>query len=289
MVTGPAPAVRGRRQALSFGMHRIPAIASLVFLAAGARAGAAQAPLGEERAAYAEWLASAPNSPYRAVAQQPIGPGIRIAPGGDLPLEGVPEARVTEEGGVIRLQTGGERRTLARFRPITLGRYTLVAGGPPGRGVLSVFDPARTPGAPEYYAADPSVVFVGRLLPPSAPRVERLLAPDGVEVEATEAGSVLVTVGGATTRLKVMRIPDPATGESELEIFFRDSTNAKGTYPAGRFVSLVPAGDGRYRLDLNRARNPFCAYSSAYACPAPWRGNVLPAAIAAGEQYHPRR
>ena len=82
-----------------------------------------------------------------------------------------------------------------------------------------------------------------------------------------------------------MRIPDPATGESELEIFFRDSTNLSGTYPAGRFVSLTPAGEGRYRLDFNRARNPFCAYSSAYACPAPWRGNALPAAIAAGEKY----
>ena len=288
-MNSPAPAARAPRHALSFGMLRIPAIASLVLLAAGARAGAAQAPLRDERAAYAEWLASAPNSPYRAVAQQPIGPGIRIAPDGDLPLEGVAEARVTQDGGAIRLETGGERRALPRFRPVTLGRYTMVAGGTPGRSVLTVFDPARTPGAPEYYAADPSVVFVGRLIPPSTPRVERLLAPDGVEVEATEAGSVLVTMGGTTTRLKVMRIPDPATGESELEIFFRDSTNAKGTYPAGRFVALAPAGDGRYRLDFNRARNPFCAYSSAYACPAPWRGNALPAAIAAGEQYHPKR
>ena len=289
MVTGPTAAVLARRLAFSFGMYRIPAFASLVLLAAGARAMAAQAPLDDERAEYAEWLASAPNSPYRAVAQQPIGPGIRIASDGDLPLEGIVEARVTQDRGAVRLETGGERRVLPRFRPVTLGRYTLVAGGPPGRTVLSVFDPARTPGAPEYYPAEPSLVFVGPLLPPSAPRVERLLAPDGVEVEATEAGSVLVTLGGTTTRLKVMRIPDPATGESELEIFFRDSTNAKGTYPAGRFVALAPAGDGRYRLDFNRARNPFCAYSSAYACPAPWRGNALPAAIAAGEQYHPER
>ena len=288
-MNGRAPAARAWRHALSFGMHRTSAVASFLLLALAARAGAAQAPLADERSAYAEWLASAPNSPYRAVAQQPIGPGIRIATDGDLPLEGVAEARVTQDGGAVRLETGGERRMLPRFRPTSLGRYTLVAGGTPGRAVLTVFDSARAPGAPEYFAADPSVVFVGRLLPPSAPRVERLLAPDGVEVEATEAGSVLVTLGGATTRLKVMRIPDPATGESELEIFFRDSTNAKGTYPAGRFVALAPAGDGRYRLDFNRARNPFCAYSSAYACPAPWRGNVLPAAIAAGEQYHPKR
>ena len=70
---------------------------------------------------------------------------------------------------------------------------------------------------------------------------------------------------------------------------FVTALHPSGTYPAGRFVALTPAGGGRYRLDFNRARNPFCAYSSAYACPAPWRGNALPARIAAGEQYHPTK
>lgn len=289
MVGPHSPAARTARHALSFGMRRFPVMMVLVFAAALSSRGAAQGVVADERAAWAAWLASAPNSPYRAVAQQPIGPGIRIAADGDLPLEGVPEARVTQDGATVRLESGGERRVLPRFRPAALGRYTLVAGGTAGRAVLTVFDPHRPAGAPQYYEPDPSLVFVGPLLPPAAPRAERLLAPDGVEVEATEAGSVLVSLGGGSTRLRVMRIPDPATGESELEIFFRDSTNAAGTYPAGRFVSLVPAGEGRYRLDFNRARNPFCAYSSAYACPAPWRGNALPARIAAGEQYHPKQ
>ena len=71
-----------------------------------------------------------------------------------------------------------------------------------------------------------------------------------------------------------------------LIVFFRDATNGKGTYPAGRFVPLLPEGNGRYRLDFNRARNPFCAYSSVYPCPAPWPGNLIPAPIEAGERYH---
>jgi uncharacterized protein (DUF1684 family) len=85
-----------------------------------------------------------------------------------------------------------------------------------------------------------------------------------------------------------MRLPDPATGESDLEIYFRDATNGDSTYPAGRFVTLLPAGQGKWRLDFNRARNPFCAYSSAFACPAPWRGNAIPAEVRAGEQYLPK-
>ena len=80
------------------------------------------------------------------------------------------------------------------------------------------------------------------------------------------------------------RIPT-GEDESELEIYFRDATNDQGTYPAGRFVSLVPAGEGRYRLDFNRARNPFCAYSSAFPCPAPWRGNTIEGKVEAGEKY----
>jgi hypothetical protein len=106
-------------------------------------------------------------------------------------------------------------------------------------------------------------------------------------VQAAEAGTVGITAGGATTRLTVRRIPGE-DDESDLEIYFRDLTNGRGSYPAGRFVSLTPLPDGRYRIDFNRARNPFCAYSSVYACPAPWPGNSLPAPVAAGERYEKR-
>ena len=102
----------------------------------------------------------------------------------------------------------------------------------------------------------------------------RVLGVDGVEVEAAEAGSVVVPIGGERVRLRVRRLPTAGGEESELEVFFRDGTNGRGTYPAGRFVALVPERPGRYRLDFNRARNPFCAYSSAY--PVPRRGGGIP-------------
>ena len=48
--------------------------------------------------------------------------------------------------------------------------------------------------------------------------------------------------------------------------------------------ALVPVANvGEFRLDLNRARNPYCAYSSAYACPLPWRGNIIPVAVRFGQ------
>lgn len=241
--------------------------------------------LQAERAAFADWLATSPTSPFAAVAQQPIGTGLGLGSGGGPELEGIQDARVNVEGGRVVLYGVGAPRTLPRFRPSRLGKYTLVPGGTGATPVLTVFDSTHPRKAPRYYPHEPALAFIGALMPPETPGSRRLLTPDGIEVEATEAGTVLVPLGGITTTLRVMRIPDPATGESELEIFFRDSTNTGGTYPAGRFVALVPMGAGRYRLDFNRARNPFCAYSTAYACPIPWQGNTLPAHVRAGEQY----
>lgn len=269
-------------------MHRFSLLTFLLSLVICHSPISAQTPadVARERAEYAAWIASAPNSPLAAIAHQPVGEGIRLGPGdADVPLDGVAEHRVSERGGAVRLASGSQSRPLPRGRPARLGEYTVAVDGAPGRTVLTVFGPSRRGKAPEHYPYDPSAVFVGPMAPPERPGAVRILALDGIEAEAIEAGSVAVTIGGAKVRLLVRRIPSGDGEESELEIFFRDGTNGKGTYPAGRFVSLIPEGGGSYRLDFNRSRNPFCAYSSAYPCPLPWRGNLIPAPLPAGERY----
>lgn len=259
-------------------------LAALI-LASPLAAQTAPADVAGERAAYVAWLERAANSPLAAVAQQPIGDGLRLGPAdADIPLAGVAEHRVTERGATVRLETAEASRAVPPGRPLRLGGFTITAGGPAGRRVLTVFADGGERKSPEHYPHDPALVFEGSLAPPERRATVRLLAVDGVETEAAEAGTVTVPIGGKRTRLRVRRIP---TGEeeSELEIFFRDATSGEGTYPAGRFVSLIPLGDGRYRLDFNRARNPFCAYSTAYPCPAPWSGNTIAASIEAGERY----
>jgi uncharacterized protein len=246
----------------------------------------AQAPaVAQERAAYLAWLTSAPVSPYAAIAQLRIGSGIRLGPpSADIPLDSVPSQQVTERDGRVTLEGGGRARPLSRGRAVPLGIYTLVTSGPPGRATLSVFGRRTVKRPPAYFPYDSSLAFTVRLEPPEQQRKVLLLALDGTEVEATEAGTVAFGFGGKTARFLVRRIPGDED-ESDLEIYFRDATNGKDTYPAGRFLTLLPLSDGRYRLDFNRARNPFCAYSSVYACPAPWRGNSVPGAVRAGEKY----
>jgi hypothetical protein len=241
--------------------------------------------LAQERTAFAEWLGTAPASPLAALARQPIGAGLTLGPpAADIPLPGVAEHRISETDAHVALKGPEGTRTISRGTLIRISGYAVIVDGLPGRTMVTAFGPSRKPYAPDYYPVTADWVFTGRLIPPSRPGTVRLLGLDGIEVDATEAGSVIVPMGNRTTRLTVRRLPTGGE-ESELEIFFRDSTNGRGTYPAGRFVPLIPAGPGRYRLDFNRARNPFCAYSSAYPCPAPWTGNALPGPVMAGELY----
>jgi hypothetical protein len=264
----------------------IAAILPLVALAGPLASQSPPADLARERSDYADWLATAPNSPLAAVAQQPIGPGIRLGPAdADVPLAGVAEHRVAERGGAVTLEGPGGARPLPVGRPVALGEFFVTSAGLRGRRVLTVFGRSRGDKSAEYYPYDPGLVFTGPMAPPERPAKVRVLALDGVETEAVEAGTVSVPLGGKTARLRVRRIPTGVEDESELEIYFRDATNGEGTYPAGRFVPLIPMPDGRYRLDFNRSRNPFCAYSSAFPCPAPWRGNTVEAKVEAGERY----
>jgi uncharacterized protein (DUF1684 family) len=257
-------------------------------LVIGCPVAAQQAEVERERAEYARWLASAPTSPFAATALVAVGSGLRLGPpGSDVPLAGLPEHRVTEQGGRLTLAGSAGARPLRRGLPVTLGTHTLVAAGTPGRTTLTIHTAPAPSGTkpPGWYDYDPAASTEVTLQPPARAATVRVLAPDGVEVEAAEAGTVTVTLGGQRARLAVRRMPGATPEESELEVYFRDRTNGKGTYPAGRFVALVPSVEGRYRLDFNRARNPFCAYSSIYPCPAPWRGNTIPVPVEAGERY----
>jgi hypothetical protein len=259
--------------------------AGLLLLPSLIRAQGIPPDLAEERAQFAQWLLSDPFSPVNAIARREIGAGLRLGPpSADIPLAGVAEHRVVERNGRVTLSGPEGERVLPRARGTSLAGFELRADGSPGRAVLTVFH--RGSGRePAFYPYDPGLVFEGTLARPERAARRRVLGPDGVETDAVEAGTVSVPLGGDRVRLRVLRVLTPGTDESELAIFFRDGSNGAGTYPAGRFVELVPTAPGRYRLDFNRAHNPYCAYNTVYPCPAPWGGNSIPAAVHAGERY----
>ncbi|HEY7683159.1 MAG TPA: DUF1684 domain-containing protein [Gemmatimonadales bacterium] len=252
---------------------------------------AAQIPpdLERERAEFAEWLRSAPVSPFAIVALQPIGPGISIGyEPSDIPLPIPIRGFAREERGLVAVEVDGRRLALPRERIVDFEGFRLVASGPPGRAAIAVYGGVRGFEPPSYYPYNDSLAMVVALEPPERRGVFLTLGPEGAETQATEAGFVRVRTGAIDSRLRVYRLGGPDDEEAELLIFFRDGSSGHGSYPAGRFVVLSPGGTGQYRLDLNRARNPFCAYNSVYPCPAPWPGNSIESRIKAGETYRPR-
>lgn len=76
---------------------------------------------------------------------------------------------------------------------------------------------------------------------------------------------------------------DPVYGNT-LFIPFRDATNGKQSYEAGRYFDIpVPFSDS-VLLDFNTAYNPYCAYDKRWSCPLVPSENWLEIAILAGEK-----
>jgi Protein of unknown function (DUF1684) len=249
----------------------------------------AQAPpdLAAERAGFARWLETAPGSPFAAIYHQPFDGTLVFGPDGAPGLQTLPPATLSQ--GLLRLtlESADGTRGVPRNRDVPLGdHWRIRVNGSRSRSIVTVFGPVRDPTVPGWYAYDSAQVVNGVLQPPDAAESRRMLGLDGVEVEATQAGTWTGRVAGEEVRLTVYRMPEPGTEESDLMIFFRDGTSGRGTYPAGRFLALLPLGGQRYRADFNRARNPFCAYNGIFPCPAQWPGNAVAAAIEAGERYH---
>jgi hypothetical protein len=248
--------------------------------------------LARDRAAYAEWLATAPQSPFAALALVPVGAKTTIGPDdADAPIPGVPAATLTQSGGTVTVTTAEGTRPLPRGRLTPLGAsHRLLAAGPPGRATVAVFGPPRPAKAPTYFPYAKDAVVRVTLVPLPAPRPVAMLGPEGQEVRGADVGSAHGTFRGRPLRVTVRRLPGATPDEAELEVFFRDGTSGKTSYDGGRFVTLVPDGtDGTYLLDFNRARNPSCAYNAIFPCPAPWPNNLLDVAVEAGERYERMR
>ncbi len=269
------------------------AAAALLVIATTCRAEqlGAQLPtaVAADRREYLAWLQHAPTSPFAAIALQRIGTGITLGPpGSDVELDGVVQCHIEPSGKSFIIRRPGETSAGVAINPGqlgSLGPYHFMVVGPVAHASVLVYGPVRDPVAPVYYPYAANAVDTVTLQPPSQRSSVLLLGAEGTEVDAQEAGTVQVTRYGAPVSLRVRRFPGDSPDETELQIYFRDGTSGAGSYPAGRFVTLEPIGGARYRLDMNRARNPFCAYSSVFPCPAPWAGNTLSGGVTAGERY----
>lgn len=89
-------------------------------------------------------------------------------------------------------------------------------------------------------------------------------------------------------KLYLIEIYSSDTSKLDVFIPYKDLTNSKSTYGAGRYVNaaFTSANADELLIDFNQTYNPYCAYSHFYDCPLV-RDNHLPFALEAGEKYPP--
>lgn len=99
----------------------------------------------------------------------------------------------------------------------------------------------------------------------------------------------------ATIRLNVYKFTPSdsvryARYRNHLSMWFTDRTTGTETYHVGRYIELGEEHadrDAPYVIDLNKAFNPYCAYSALYSCAIPSDEDRLPIALRVGEmRYH---
>jgi uncharacterized protein (DUF1684 family) len=138
-----------------------------------------------------------------------------------------------------------------------------------------------------YFPPDPGYRFELPLYEHEGREVITVEDTAGNRREMVRWGEFRFTVGAKECKLQAYRTD---LSEERLFIPFRDATSGHETYGAGRYLDLEAdeylTGEEKWVVDLNRAYNPWCAYSQDYACPFVPPENWLEVSIRAGERSY---
>lgn len=134
-----------------------------------------------------------------------------------------------------------------------------------------------------YYSPNPKLVFHN--LP-----IELVESEEIVEIQTSagdtqaykKIGKIRFSINGKDYYLSVFKDTDPSTPTYFLP--FKDATNGKETYGAGRYLDIEVNNNIIPELDFNHAYNPYCAYNENWRCPITPGENRLSVPIEAGEK-----
>jgi uncharacterized protein len=108
------------------------------------------------------------------------------------------------------------------------------------------------------------------------------IAMSGGETEEYKAfANATFELEGQKCELKIFQAED-----GSLFLPFKDLTNNKDTYGAGRYLDLDmrKIRNQQIELDFNRCYHPYCAYNHTFTCPVPPAENAMNVAVKAGER-----
>jgi uncharacterized protein len=136
-----------------------------------------------------------------------------------------------------------------------------------------------------WYDVDDRYRVAAKFVPYDPPKKIAIVNVIDEVTDESAVGYVEFELDGRPYRL------DAFEEDRGLFIIFRDRTAGDTTYGSGRFlfVEEMPSPGKPFKLDLNRAYNPPCAFSQFTTCPLPPKQNILNVKIEAGEKYPPAK
>ena len=160
-------------------------------------------------------------------------------------------------------------------------------------------DSALSPMTPEHrlhfehldrFPYDPAFRVVARFKPAKKPKEFAMKTSTNRTPTYRTVGQLIFKLEGHSFKLPVYQNVDLSKKPeyaNYLFLPFTDLTNGEETYGGGRYVDLQGPHAENVVVDLNKAYNPYCAYSGRYSCPIPPLENHIAARITAGvKKFH---
>ncbi|MCP3978368.1 MAG: DUF1684 domain-containing protein [bacterium] len=167
---------------------------------------------------------------------------------------------------------------------IRLGRLRLRVLGRGDRFAVRVRDPespVRTDFTGlNFFDARAEYDMTAAFRPHEAPQTIEIPTIVGIPAKFHSPGLVEFTLNGKTHALEAL---SDGPEDNEFFMIFKDKTNGKETYGAGRYLAATREGDN-VKLDFNKAYNPPCAFTPHATCPLAPPQNRLAVRIEAGEK-----
>lgn len=147
----------------------------------------------------------------------------------------------------------------------------------------------------KYFDTDLSFYFQSKLHRYANPETVIVLGTKGEERKQLKYGYFILPYKAEDYKINVYKFTPYDRKRYELykdnlSFWFRDKTTDKETYHVGRYVEIGDENQDpnhEYTIDMNKAYNPYCAYSSLFSCAIPRDEDTLDIEVRAGEKkYH---
>ena len=142
----------------------------------------------------------------------------------------------------------------------------------------------------DFYPINQKFIVEAKFIRTKKEKVFKMKTSTSRLPEYKKYGELHFTIDGVDCKLNVYQNIDlnkKPGFDDYLFLPFSDLTSGKQTYIGGRYVDLRIQKGTTWKIDFNKAYNPYCAYNHVYSCPIVPLENDLNVAILAGvKKFH---